>query len=71
MKKRMHCSAVSRMRGAQPAVTNFTVKLEATTDIIDRLLLVPRQAPWKATGPSGTSTDTGTTDTGTTIGTEL
>lgn len=46
------------------AQSNFSIKLEGTTDIIDRLLLAPRQAPWKATGPSGDGTDT--TDTGTT-----
>lgn len=45
------------------AASNFQIKLEGTTAIIDRLLLAGRQRPWKATGPSG---DTGTgTDTGT------
>ncbi|MBI2422042.1 MAG: hypothetical protein HYV27_04360 [Candidatus Hydrogenedentes bacterium] len=46
------------------ATSNFTIKLESTTEIIDRLLLANRQAPWKATGPaddSGTDTGTGTT----------
>ena len=47
--------------------------MESTTEIMDRLLLANRQAPWKATGPSGTTTDTDTdTDTGTdTTGIEL
>ena len=28
-------------------ISNFQLKLETTTTIIDRLLLVPRQSPWK------------------------
>lgn len=47
-------------------VSNFQIKLQATSDIIDRLLLIPRQAPWKATGPTGETTETTeTTTTGT------
>lgn len=66
MKREWHCKAVTRMRGAAQA-SNYIVKLEATTQIIDRLLLVPRQAPWKSTGPTGE----GTTDTGTDTGTDV
>lgn len=69
MKK--HCSTITRRRGAQLAATNFTVKLEGTTAIIDRLLLIPRQQPWKATGPAGDSGDTTDTDTDTTTDLEL
>ena len=49
-------------------LSNFQIKMETTTDMIDRLLLVPRQAPWKAIGvegddnDSGTDTNTNTTD---------
>ena len=64
MVSQKHCLPVSRIRLALPA-SNYVVKLESTTQIIDRLLLVPRQAPWKATGPEGTADDTTTTDTGT------
>ncbi|HOQ89965.1 MAG TPA: hypothetical protein PLX03_07485 [Candidatus Hydrogenedentes bacterium] len=53
-------------RPVEPAqISNFQIKMEAISAIIDRLLLVPRQSPWKATGPSGTTTDTVDTDTGT------
>ncbi len=57
-------------------ISNFQIKLESTTAIIDRLLLVPRQQPWKSTGPSGdvddtTGTDTTGTGTGTGTGLEL
>jgi len=54
-----HLRAISQT----PAVaqSNLQVKLEGTTLIIDRLLLVDRQAPWKVTGPTdGDGTDTGT-----------
>jgi hypothetical protein len=66
MKRYRHLAAVSRMP-ATAQISNYQIKLESTTAIIDRLLLVPRQQPWKSTGPSGTTTDTTTgTDTGTT-----
>ena len=58
MRDSKHCAPVSRLRAGQPAATNFTVKLEATTEIIDRLLLVPRQAPWKIVPAPGSDTDT-------------
>ncbi|MFP4502462.1 MAG: hypothetical protein ACLFTT_15810 [Candidatus Hydrogenedentota bacterium] len=60
MHKTRHCAPVSRLRGGHTAATNFTVKLEATTEIIDRLLLIPRQAQWKVVPDPGTSTDTDT-----------
>jgi hypothetical protein len=56
MKK--HCSSITRARTVHPAITSFTVKLEGMTAIIDRLLLVPRQQPWKSTGPVGNPGDT-------------
>jgi hypothetical protein len=61
-RQRMHLVPVSRT----PSVgqTNYMIKLQATTDIIDRLLLIDRQTPWKATGPSGTG-DTGDNTDGT------
>ncbi len=59
MKTERHLNLISRSpRCAQ--ISNFQIKLESTTEIIDRLLLVPRQQPWKATGPSGNGTDTTT-----------
>lgn len=62
-----HVKTISR--AVEPAqISNFQIKMEAISAIIDRLLLVPRQAPWKATGPSGTATDVITGGTGTTIG---
>lgn len=61
-----HVKTISR--AVEPAqISNFQIKMEAISAIIDRLLLVPRQAPWKATGPSGTISDV-TTGTGTTVG---
>lgn len=56
-------------------VSNFQVKLEGTTDMIDVLLRAQNAVPWKVIRPigddGGTDTDTGT-DTGTdTTGTEL
>lgn len=71
MKRESHVSLISK-RPSAAQISNFQIKLETTTDIIDRLLLVPRQAPWKSTGPSGggsNTTDTNTTDT--TTNTEL
>lgn len=69
MKARYHLYLVSKA----PIVaqtSSLQIKLESTTDMIDRLLLVPRQQPWKATGPSGDGTDTDT-DTTTNTNTEL
>jgi hypothetical protein len=71
MKREHHVRLVSK-RPSAAQISNFQIKLESTTDIIDRLLLAPRQAPWKATGPSGNGTDTGTdTTTDITTTTEL
>ena len=72
MKRKSHLKTVSRTP-EKAQISNFQIKMESTTEIIDRLLLANRQAPWKATGPSGTTTDTDTgTDTGTdTTGVEL
>jgi len=71
MTREYHVRCVSK-RPQQAQINNFQIKLESTTDIIDRLLLVPRQAPWKATGPSGGGTSTNTdTNTDTTTNTEL
>ncbi|MBP8132064.1 MAG: hypothetical protein KA184_20985 [Candidatus Hydrogenedentes bacterium] len=63
MKREWHCRPVTRIRGVAQA-SNYIVKLESTTQIIDRLLLVPRQAPWKSTGPSGEGGTDTITDTG-------
>jgi len=63
MRKQMHIRPITQTPGV--AQTNFTVKLEGITEIIDRLLLAGRQAPWKtpfpvggADGDTDTSTDT-------------
>jgi len=55
--KRAHIRSMSKTPSV--AQSNFQIKLESTTEIIDRLLLVDRQAPWKAIG-SGGGTDDGT-----------
>ena len=62
-----HLKTVSRTP-EKAQISNFQIKMESTTEIIDRLLLANRQAPWKATGPSGDIDDT--TDTGTDTGTD-
>ena len=57
-----HFAAISK----QPSVaqTNLQIKLQGTTDIIDRFLLAGRQRPWKVGGPfdgaDNTNTDTNT-----------
>lgn len=62
MEKKRHIKNLTH-RPSRAQISNFQIKLQATTDIIDRLLLAHRQAPWKATGPSEeiTETETGTT----------
>lgn len=50
--KRTHLHCLSKVPSM--AQSNFQIKLESTTEIIDRLLLVDRQAPWKAVGSGGT-----------------
>lgn len=41
----------------QAQISNFQVKLDFTTAVIDRLLLMDRQSPWKLV-PGGGITDT-------------
>jgi len=69
MKARQHIYLVSKTPSVAQ-ISSLQIKLESTSEIIDRLLLVPRQQPWKATGPSGEDTDTDT-DTNTDTNTEL
>ncbi len=68
MKSLRHVRFISKAP-SQAQVSNLQIKLETTTTIIDRLLLVDRQSPWKSTGPTGDGTST-TTDTST-VDTEL
>jgi len=51
MRRKQHIKIMSQ----KPAIaqTNLAIKLEGTTEIIDRFLLAGRQAPWKAGGPFG------------------
>jgi len=58
--KQVHFRHITRTP-ERAQLSNFQAKLESTTAIIDRLLLGGRQAPWKASGPTG---DGGGTDTG-------
>lgn len=51
-------------RPGHAQISNFQVKLDFTTAVIDRLLLADRQSAWKIVPGAGTDTDTGT-DTGT------
>ncbi len=37
-------------------ISNFQIKLEFTSSVIDRLLLTPRQQPWKIVPGEGTDT---------------
>ncbi len=48
----------------QAQISNFQIKLEFTTAVIDRLLLADRQSAWKIVPGAGTDT-TGTDTTGT------
>lgn len=61
--KHLHLRTISK--APVIAQSNFEIKLEAMTLIIDRLLLLDRQRHWKATGPGdgepGTGTGTGDT----------
>lgn len=41
----------------QAQISNFQVKLEFTSSVIDRLLLADRQAAWKIVPGEGTDTD--------------
>ncbi len=66
MKIQRHIYAVSR--SPQKATSNFQIKLESTTMIIDRILLAGRQSPWKAGVFDGSNSGSGTS-TGTNTGT--
>ena len=57
-----HVTAITQLP-VHAQVSNLQIKLESTTDMIDRALLVYRQQPWKATGPSGGGTTSTTTTT--------
>ena len=54
--KRKHLTALSKT--PQVAQSNFSIKLDSTTEMIDRLLLVPRQAPWKIVAVGDPTSDT-------------
>ncbi|HNZ49032.1 MAG TPA: hypothetical protein PLZ53_04335 [Candidatus Hydrogenedentes bacterium] len=47
----------------QAQISNFQVKLEFTSSVIDRLLLADRQVAWKIIPGQGTDTDTDITGT--------
>lgn len=59
-----HIRGISQTAPAA-AATSLEIKLNATIEIVDRLLLAQRQAAWKTPFPTGgaegTSTDTGVT----------
>jgi len=48
----------------QAQISNFQVKLDFTTSVIDRLLLVNRQSPWKIVPGGGITDDLDDIDTG-------
>jgi len=56
-----HLSLVTQ-RPEHAQISNFQIKLEFTTAVIDRLLLADRQSAWKIIpgAGTGTGTDTGT-----------
>ena len=49
-------------RPEQAQISNFQIKLEFTTAVIDRLLLVDRQRHWKIVPGDGTTVDGGVPD---------
>ncbi|HOC68947.1 MAG TPA: hypothetical protein PLL36_03600 [Candidatus Hydrogenedentes bacterium] len=61
-----HLSPVTQRPG-HAQISNFQIKLEFTTAVIDRLLLADRQSAWKIVPGAGTDT----TDTGTDTGTDV
>lgn len=65
MDKLKHLRLITQTPAA--AQSNLQIKLEGTTAIIDRILLVDRQAPWKNAGPTVDGDGTGTDDGGTNI----
>lgn len=73
MKQHRHIQSVTRTPGLAQ-ISNFQIKLEGTTEMIDILLRAERAAPWKVLRVIGDddNTDTGTEGTNTNpIGTEL
>lgn len=62
MKHHTHFKSVSKAPFLAQSTTE--IKLAATTEIIDRLLLAQRQAAWKASGPGDADTSDTGTDTG-------
>lgn len=56
-----HIEAMSKTPSV--AQTTITLKLNATIDIVDRLLLAQRQVQWKVPFPIDGETDTTTTTT--------
>ncbi len=52
-----HLSPVSQ-RPEHAQISNFQIKLEFTTSVIDRLLLADRQSAWKIVPGTGIGTDT-------------
>ncbi len=46
----------------QAQISNFQVKLDFTTAVIDRLLLADRQRPWKIVPGDGAGVDVGGAD---------
>ena len=63
-----HLKAVSQVPGlAVTTLTPLGIKLNGVLEIMDRLLLAQRQAPWKTPFPVGGST--ATTSTTSTTGT--
>lgn len=55
-----HLSPVTTRPG-HAQISNFQIKLEFTTTVIDRLLLADRQSAWKIVPGTGTGTGTDTT----------
>ena len=55
-----HLEPVSERPG-HAQISNFQIKLEFTTAVIDRLLLADRQSAWKIVPGTGTDTGTDTT----------
>ncbi len=71
MKSNSHIRSLSKAPSVAQ-ISNFQIKLEGTTDMIDVLLRAQSAVPWKVIRPIGedgggtdTDTDTGTDTTGT------
>ncbi len=52
-------------------ISNLQIKLESTTTMIDQLLLVYRQQPWKAIGPTGNGSSNSSSSNTTNTNTEI